>query len=79
MREFTANRDADTPDDIWLLQHPATFTQKLNGKAEHLLESGAIPLIQVDRGAPRGQLIASGPIVRSSYHVELHSRGEPVS
>ena len=58
MREFTASRDETTPDEIWLLQHPSTFTQGLNGKAEHLLNPGKIPLIQVDRG---GQITYHGP------------------
>jgi lipoyl(octanoyl) transferase len=58
MRDFTAARTADTPDEIWLLQHPATFTQGMNGKAEHLLDPGAIPLLQVDRG---GQVTYHGP------------------
>ena len=58
MREFTANRDEITPDEIWLLQHPPTFTQGRNGQAEHLLDSGDIPLIQIDRG---GQVTYHGP------------------
>jgi lipoyl(octanoyl) transferase len=59
MCEFTASRDGTTSDEIWLLQHPPTFTQGLNGKAEHLLvDPGEIPLIQVDRG---GQVTYHGP------------------
>lgn len=58
MREFTASRDENTPDEIWLLQHPPTFTQGRNGKAEHLLDRGGIPLIQIDRG---GQITYHGP------------------
>lgn len=58
MREFTANRDENTSDEIWLLEHPPTFTQGLNGKTEHLLDPGKIPLIQVDRG---GQITYHGP------------------
>lgn len=58
MRDFTAARSATTPDEIWLLQHPPTFTQGMNGKAEHLLDPGTIPLIQVDRG---GQVTYHGP------------------
>lgn len=58
MRTLTAERDADTPDEIWLLQHPAVFTQGQAGKAEHLLAPGDIPVIQVERG---GQVTYHGP------------------
>lgn len=58
MRRLTAERDADTPDEIWLLQHPAVFTQGQAGKAEHLLAPGDIPVIQVERG---GQVTYHGP------------------
>ena len=58
MREFTDRRDASTPDEIWLLQHPRVFTQGQAGKAEHVLAPGDIPVIQVDRG---GQVTYHGP------------------
>lgn len=58
MRRFTAERDESTPDEIWLLQHPRVFTQGQAGKAEHLLEPGDIPVIQVERG---GQVTYHGP------------------
>lgn len=58
MRSFTAERDADTPDEIWLLQHPAVFTQGQAGKAEHVLAAGDIPVISVERG---GQVTYHGP------------------
>lgn len=58
MRKLTAERDADTPDEIWLLQHPAVFTQGQAGKAEHLLAPGDIPVIKVERG---GQVTYHGP------------------
>jgi len=58
MRRFTAGRTADTPDEIWLLQHPPVFTQGMNGKPEHLLDTGDIPLVQTDRG---GQVTYHGP------------------
>ena len=58
MRKLTAERDADTPDEIWLLQHPAVFTQGQAGKVEHLLAPGDIPVIQVERG---GQVTYHGP------------------
>lgn len=58
MRAFTDARDADTPDELWLLQHPRVFTQGQAGKAEHVLSPGDIPVIQVDRG---GQVTYHGP------------------
>jgi len=58
MRRFTAQRNEDTADEIWLLQHPPVFTQGMNGKPEHLLAPGDIPVVQVDRG---GQVTYHGP------------------
>ncbi|HDY83661.1 MAG TPA: lipoyl(octanoyl) transferase, partial [Halieaceae bacterium] len=58
MRQFTDNRNADSPDELWLLQHPRVFTQGQAGKAEHVLAPGDIPVIQVDRG---GQVTYHGP------------------
>lgn len=58
MQQFTANRTVDTPDEIWLLQHPPTYTQGLAGKPEHLLHSTNIPVIKIDRG---GQITYHGP------------------
>jgi len=58
MRDFTARRDADTPDEIWLLQHPPVYTLGLAGKPEHLLCATEIPLVATDRG---GQITYHGP------------------
>lgn len=58
MRDFTDQRGADTPDELWLLQHPRVFTQGQAGKAEHVLAPGDIPVVQVDRG---GQVTYHGP------------------
>lgn len=58
MKSFTAGRDASTPDEIWLLEHPRVYTQGQAGKAEHILAPGDIPVIQVDRG---GQVTYHGP------------------
>ena len=58
MQDFTDSRNPDTPDELWLLQHPRVFTQGQAGKAEHLLHPGDIPVIQVDRG---GQVTYHGP------------------
>ena len=58
MRRFTDERSAQTADELWLLQHPAVFTQGQAGKPEHLLAVGDIPVVQVDRG---GQVTYHGP------------------
>lgn len=58
MKQFTEQRDATTPDEIWFLEHPPIFTQGQNGKSEHLIDAGNIPLIQTDRG---GQITYHGP------------------
>ena len=58
MQDFTDRRDESTPDEIWVLQHPAVFTLGQAGRPEHLLAPGEIPVIQVDRG---GQVTFHGP------------------
>lgn len=58
MQHFTDQRNHDTPDEIWFLQHQPVFTQGQAGKAEHLLYPGSIPVVQVDRG---GQVTYHGP------------------
>jgi lipoyl(octanoyl) transferase len=58
MQRFTAERTADTRDEIWLLQHPPTYTQGQAGKPEHLLYSTDIPVVKIDRG---GQITYHGP------------------
>ncbi|MEQ3623700.1 MAG: lipoyl(octanoyl) transferase LipB [Marinobacter sp.] len=58
MKSFTASRDAATPDELWLLEHPRVYTQGQAGKAEHILAPGDIPVILVDRG---GQVTYHGP------------------
>jgi lipoyl(octanoyl) transferase len=58
MRKFTATRNKDTPDEIWILQHPPVFTQGKGGKAEHILQETNISIVQSDRG---GQVTYHGP------------------
>ncbi len=58
MRELTDRRDADTPDQFWLVEHDPVFTQGQAGKPEHLLMPGDIPVVQTDRG---GQVTYHGP------------------
>jgi lipoyl(octanoyl) transferase len=58
MQAFTDQRDENTPDELWLVEHPPVFTQGQAGRAEHILAPGDIPVIQVDRG---GQVTYHGP------------------
>ena len=58
MQDFTAARQADTPDEIWLTEHPPIYTLGLAGKPEHLLRDNGIPVLKVDRG---GQVTYHGP------------------
>ena len=58
MQAFTAERSADTPDQLWLCEHPPTFTQGLAGRAEHVLAAGDIPVVATNRG---GQVTYHGP------------------
>lgn len=58
MRELTERRDAGTPDELWFLEHEPVFTQGLNGRPEHLLATGGIPVVGIDRG---GQVTYHGP------------------
>jgi lipoyl(octanoyl) transferase len=58
MQAFTATRLPDTPDQLWLCEHPPVFTQGLAGQASHLLMPGDIPVVQTNRG---GQVTFHGP------------------
>ena len=58
MHAFTAERDADTPDELWLCEHPPVFTQGLAGREDHLLAPGDIAVVQTNRG---GQVTFHGP------------------
>lgn len=58
MQRFTDERDAATPDELWLLEHPPVFTLGMNADPGHLLDAGAIPVVRIDRG---GQVTFHGP------------------
>lgn len=58
MQKFTDERGAGTEDEVWFLEHPPVFTLGLNGKREHVLAPGDIPVVHVDRG---GQVTYHGP------------------
>jgi len=58
MKNFTLNRTSETPDELWLLEHPPVYTQGQAGKPEHVLNPANIPIVQTDRG---GQVTYHGP------------------
>lgn len=59
MQEFTAKRNANTPDEMWILQHPPVYTLGIAGRAEHLPRAdNGIPVMKIDRG---GQITYHGP------------------
>jgi lipoyl(octanoyl) transferase len=64
MQDFTDDRDAETADEIWLVEHQAVFTQGQAGKEEHILMPGDIPVVKVDRG---GQVTYHGPGQQMMY------------
>lgn len=75
MQLFNQSRNADTADEIWLLQHWPVFTLGLNGKAEHVLDAGDIPVIKTDRG---GQVTYHGPgqlIIYTLFDVRRNQLG----
>jgi lipoyl(octanoyl) transferase len=76
MQAFTAGRGEDTPDEIWVTEHSPVYTQGLAGKAEHLLNPGAIPVARIDRG---GQVTYHGPGQVVAYVlIDLRRRGYKV-
>lgn len=75
MFDFTDNRQSETPDEIWLLQHKPVFTQGIAGKAEHIIDAKDIPVIKTDRG---GQVTYHGPgqlIAYTLFDLNRHKLG----
>ncbi|MGB3881379.1 MAG: lipoyl(octanoyl) transferase LipB [Diaphorobacter nitroreducens] len=58
MQRFTEERTDETPDELWICEHPAVYTQGLAGKSDHVLSPGGIPVIATNRG---GQVTHHGP------------------
>jgi len=58
MKDFTANRDQDTFDEIWIVEHNPVYTLGQAGKPEHIVNAVNIPVVQTDRG---GQVTYHGP------------------
>lgn len=73
MQRFTATRDAGTPDELWIVQHPPLFTLGQAGRLEHLLDPGTLPVLKSDRG---GQVTYHGPGQLLVYLLlDLHRKG----
>ncbi|NWG39812.1 MAG: lipoyl(octanoyl) transferase LipB [Hydrogenophilaceae bacterium] len=73
MQTFTAGRGPDTPDELWLLEHPPVFTLGQAGRREHLLTDIGVPVVAIDRG---GQVTYHGPGQVVAYVlVDLRRRG----
>lgn len=73
MQAFTTTRTPETPDELWLCEHPPVFTQGLAGQANHLLAPGDIPVVQTNRG---GQVTFHGPGQVMAYPLlDLQRRG----
>lgn len=70
MRQFTDERNEDTEDELWLLEHPPVFTLGMAADRAHVLSSGDIPVVQTDRG---GQVTYHGPGQLVAYPL-LHLR-----
>lgn len=64
MQRFTAARGAESPDELWLCEHPPVYTQGLAGRGEHLRAPGGIPVVATDRG---GQVTYHGPGQVTAY------------
>jgi lipoyl(octanoyl) transferase len=72
MQNFTASRDNQTPDELWVVEHPPVYTLGRNGKEIHILQKSDIPIIKVDRG---GQVTYHGPGQLVVYFLlDLHRR-----
>ncbi|MBI5276929.1 MAG: lipoyl(octanoyl) transferase LipB [Burkholderiales bacterium] len=73
MQEFTAQREAATPDQLWICEHPPVFTQGLAGRPEHVLSALDIPVVATNRG---GQVTYHGPGQVVAYPLlDLQRRG----
>ena len=77
MQNFTLNRDENTEDEFWIVEHPPVFTQGQAGKPEHILAPKDIPVVKTDRG---GQVTYHGPgqlviyllvnLKKKNYHIK---------
>lgn len=72
MQQYTAARTAETPDQLWIVEHPPVFTLGQAGKPEHILKDIGVPVVKIDRG---GQVTYHGPGQAVVYLLlDLHRR-----
>lgn len=72
MQDFTQSRNDQTPDELWVVEHPPVYTLGRNGKEVHILKKSDIPIVKVDRG---GQVTYHGPGQLVVYFLlDLHRR-----
>lgn len=76
MREFTDRRNVDTPDQLWIVEHPPAYTLGLGADPAHVLDAGPTPVIQTDRG---GEVTYHGPGQAIVYLLIDLRRGAPGS
>src|SRR6185312_16024285 len=74
MRAFTDARTAETPDELWIVEHPPVFTLGLGADPSHVLDAHGIPVVQTDRG---GEVTYHGPGQVVIYLLMDLRRGEP--
>ena len=74
MRAFTDERDAATPDQLWIVEHAPVYTLGLGADPAHMLAAGSIPVIQTDRG---GEVTYHGPGQAIVYLLIDLRRGAP--
>jgi lipoyl(octanoyl) transferase len=73
MQAFTAERTAETRDEVWFVEHPPVYTLGMRADRSHLLAPGSIPVVQIDRG---GQVTYHGPGQLVAYPIVLLGEGE---
>jgi len=74
MRAFTDARTGDTPDELWIVEHPPVFTLGLGADPGHVLDAHDIPVVQTDRG---GEVTYHGPGQVVIYLLMDLRRGRP--
>lgn len=75
MQQFTEQRDCNSDDELWVVEHPPVYTLGMNGKSEHILNHNEIPLVQIDRG---GQVTYHGPgqlVIYLMFDLKRHGWG----
>lgn len=73
MQRYTDERGPESPDELWCLEHPSVYTLGMNADPAHILATGPVPIVRIDRG---GQVTYHGPGQLVVYPlVDLKRRG----